>query len=99
MGVVSPVALRSDYRTDYVLMAAEAFDSDKDLAKASARLGFLDGETPAREAQVAVIRAGELGYDRRDLELLAKLSQALLAPSISPTPTLKVSLTPTGQTT
>lgn len=93
MGEVPPTALRSDYRTDYVLMAAEAFDSDKDLAKASARLNFLGGDTPARQVQVAVIRAGELGYDRRDLELLAKLAQGLLAPSMSPTPTPK--LTPT----
>jgi hypothetical protein len=99
MGEVPPTSLRSDYRTDYVLMAAEAYDSDKDLYKAGERLNFLGGDTPARLAQVAVIRAGELGYDRRDLELLAKLAQGLLAPSISPTPTLKLSLTPTPKLT
>ncbi len=97
MGEVPPTALRSDYRTDYTLMAAQAYDSDKDLSKAAARLSFLGGDTPAHLAQLAVIRAGELGYDRRDLELLAKLSQALLGPTISPTPAVKVSPSPTGQ--
>jgi hypothetical protein len=98
MGEVAPTALRSDYRTDFVLMAAQSYDSDKNIRKASERLNFLGGDTPARLAQVAVIKAGELGYDRRDLELLAKLSQALLAPSLSPTPasTLKVTVTSTA---
>ena len=85
MGAVSPIALRSDYRTDYVLMVAEVFDSEKDLTKAMRRLEFLGGDPPARLSQVAVIRAGELGYDQRDLELLAKLAQALSIPGSNAT--------------
>ena len=77
MGLVLSTALRSDYQTDYVLMVAEVFDLEKDLPKAVQRLAGLSAEPPARIAQVAVIRAGELSYDRHDLELLAKLAQAL----------------------
>ena len=87
MGDVSPGALRSDYQTDYVLMVAQIYDAEKDLSKANQRLEFLQGETPARLSQIAVIKAGALGYDRRDLELLARLAQAMLAGAEGPTPT------------
>ena len=88
MGDVSPGALRSDYQTDYVLMVAQIYDAEKDLSKANQRLDFLQGETPARLSQIAVIKAGELGYDRRDLELLARLAQAMLAEPQGPVPTV-----------
>lgn len=90
MGEVSPTALRSDYRTDYVLMVAQIYASEKDLRKAKQRLEFLEGETPARLSQIAVIKAGELGYDQRDLELLGRLAQALLTTPGEPTPTTGV---------
>ena len=79
MGDVPPTDLRSDYRTDYVLMVAQIYDAEKDLKKAAQRLEFLQGETPARVSQIAVIKAGELGWDQRDLQLLARLAQAMLA--------------------
>ena len=85
MGEVPPSALRSDYRTDYVLMVAEVFEADKNLTKAAAALQQLGGETPVRTAQIAVVRAGELGYERRDLEMLARLGQSLLSPATAPT--------------
>jgi hypothetical protein len=74
-------ALRSDYRTDLVLMVAEAYSNDHDLAGATARLARISSEPAARTAQVAVVRAGELGYDQRDLEMLARLAQALVLPA------------------
>jgi len=70
-------ALRSDYRTDYILMAAEAFSQDGDLIAVSARLAALGEESPARAVQLAILAARDLGYSNRDVELLAKLSQAL----------------------
>lgn len=79
IGEVSLAALRSDYQTDYVLMVAEIFEVEKDLPQAVQRLTIVKSEAPARLVQLSVIRAGELGYDRRDLELLAKLAQALLS--------------------
>ena len=87
LGDVSPEALRSDYRTDYVLMVAQIYDVEKDLNKANQRLEYLQGETPARLTQIAVLKAGELGYDRRDLELLARLAQAMLNAPGEVTPT------------
>jgi hypothetical protein len=78
IGEVPLTALRSDYQADYVLMVAEIFETEKDLPKAVQRLGFLKSETPVRLVQLSVKQADELGYDRRDLELLAKLAQALL---------------------
>jgi hypothetical protein len=90
MGDVSPSALRSDYRTDYVLMVAQVYEVEKSLSKANQRLEFLQGETPARLSQIAVLKAGELGYDRRDLELLARLAQAMLNVPGGPTPTAGV---------
>ncbi len=86
MGLVPSTALRSDYQTDYVLMVAEIYDLEKDLPKAVQRLAGLSAEPPARVAQVAVIRAGELSYDRHDLELLAKLAQALLTFPVNASP-------------
>jgi hypothetical protein len=86
MNDVPVTSLRSDYQTDFVLMVAEIYDQEKDLPQAVARLAALSSETPARTAQVAVIRAGELGYDRHDLELLAKFAQALLTFPANATP-------------
>ena len=71
-------ALRSDYRTDYILMVAETFQSDHDPALAVQRLSSLGEDAPARLVQQAIITAGELDYSVKDVETLAKLSQVLL---------------------
>ena len=86
----TPAALRSDYRTDYVLMVAQIYDAEKDLKKATRRLEFLQAEPPARLSQIAVIKAGELGWDQRDLQLLARLAQAMLAAPGGTTPATAV---------
>lgn len=70
--------LRQDYRTDYVLMVAESYQSDNDLALAASRLSTLGSETPARLVQLAILTGRELNYSNQDVETLAKLSQALL---------------------
>lgn len=76
--------LRPDYRTDYALMVAEAFQSDGDVTLAMARLSFLGAETPARLAQEAILSARELNYSNDDVDMMAKLSQALLNWNPSP---------------
>ena len=88
MTEVQATSLRSDYRTDYVLMVAEVYDTEKDLNWVRQSLQLLGDEPPVRLAQIAVVRAGELVYERRDLELLARLAQALLTtvPAASATP-------------
>jgi len=89
VGEAALAELRGDFRSDYVLMVAEVFDTEKDVSLAVERLQRLSDTPPARLVQIAVVQAGELGYDRRDLELLAKLAQAVLAggPAGTPVPT------------
>ncbi len=76
--------LRQDYRTDYVLMVAEAFQSEGDVTLAMVRLSFLGAEAPARLAQEAILSARELNYSNDDVDMMAKLSQALLNWNPSP---------------
>ncbi len=77
-GESSLKALRQDYRTDYVLMVAEVYQSEGDVPKAMGRLAALGTETPARLTQQAILAAREMNYSSADVETLAKLSQALL---------------------
>ena len=50
-------ALREDYKTDYVLMTAEAYQVDHDLGAAVRRLALL-GDTPAEELVAMAIAYG-----------------------------------------
>ncbi len=84
-GESSLTALRQDYRTDYVLMVAEVFQSEGDVPKAMSRLDVLGSETPARLTQQAILAARELNYSSTDVDTLAKLSQALLSWSAAQT--------------
>jgi hypothetical protein len=70
-------SLREDYKADYVLMVAEAYQNEHDLMTAKDDLVKLQDETPVRLVQQAVITGQELGYSSRDIELLGKLLQDL----------------------
>jgi hypothetical protein len=73
----SPNTLRVDYKTDYVLMVAEAFHEDGDLNLAVQRLASL-GETPPQElVSQAVTFAQKVGYTDTDVALLQALLKAL----------------------
>lgn len=85
--VVNPVAyvdtfpetLREDYQADYVLMVAEAYQTEQDITLAVERLAFL-GFTPPRElVEQAMYTAIQTGYAPVDLGLLRNLSDALMA--------------------
>ncbi len=82
----TPASLRSDYRTDYVLMIAEAYHADQNTALAARRLSIFGSEPPAVIADQAVQNAGKLGYATRDISLLQELTTALQA--AQPIPTL-----------
>jgi len=75
----APDMLRADYKADYVLMVAEVYAKDGDLAMAQFRLARLGAESPLRIAQSAILTAKELGYSQQDLQKMARLSEALLA--------------------
>jgi hypothetical protein len=71
--------LRSDYRTDVVLMVAEVYAFERDNSRASARLSIFQNNEPLRLVQEAILTAGQLGYASNDLDLLANLAGGLQA--------------------
>lgn len=75
----APNSLREDYQTDYVLMVAEAYHVEDNLALAVRRLALLGGEVPEAIVQRASRQAEELGYVDRDLELMQTLQRDLLS--------------------
>jgi hypothetical protein len=74
---VTPEALRVDYRTDYVLMVAEAFQSEQDPALAARRLAVLGSDPPAIIAGEAYNFAQQSAYPTDDLALIQELTVAL----------------------
>jgi hypothetical protein len=77
--------LRSDYKTDYVLMTAEIFRTDKDPASAAVRLLALDPHDPLSPVQDAIVTAQQNGFNNTDVTLLADLASAMLAWQSVPT--------------
>jgi hypothetical protein len=73
----APNTLREDFRSDYVLAIAEAYQAHQDLTKAQVHLGTL-GPEPAVNYVVDTIDYGvEHGMGQRDLETLNQLAVAL----------------------
>ena len=74
---VTPDALRIDYRTDYVLMVAEAYRAEQNPALAAQRLAVLGSKPPALITSEAEDYARQTGYSGDDLTLIQELSVAL----------------------
>jgi hypothetical protein len=88
-----PIDLRQEYKDDYVVMIAAAYDQDRDLGLASLRLGQLGLEDAKQSVLGLFQRYGEGGY-REETRSLAQLAYDLgvtdvaLLPYIQqPTPT------------
>ncbi len=86
---VTPELLRSDFRTDYVLMIAEAYHVDQNPENASQKLAILGSEEPYMLASQAYEYAHQYAYDADDLALIQELALALqtwqpLPPTVSP---------------
>ena len=60
----TPASLRADYRTDYVLMVAEAYHANPDEALARQRLAILGTESAASISLAAVQEAQRAGSER-----------------------------------
>ena len=73
----TPNTLRSDYKTDYVLMVAEIYTTDRDAEAAVMRLTFLGDPSPVDTIENAMIFAVDTGYAPDDLRKLRDLSDAL----------------------
>lgn len=80
----APDTLREDYRTDYVLMVAEAYAGDGDLDLAQIRLAALGPQPPIDIVVEAIDYAVTQEFSRPDLETLNRL--AIHLRSIPPSP-------------
>jgi hypothetical protein len=86
--IISPVeyvetgldSLKVDYKTDYVLMVAEAYHGDADLSLAARRLSLLGKEAPAETVRDALVFA-EAHYTEPDIDRIRSLYEALEAQS------------------
>lgn len=80
--------LRQDYKTDYVLMAAEIYDKDQDRYHAMVRLDeILDqNETVEEVVQTAIRNAEDFGYNPIDLEKMRRLNEIVTGQRSTPTP-------------
>jgi len=71
-----PQTLRDDFKTDYVLMVAEIYQDEGDLAAAAERLAFLGGDSTESTIDQAMFFAVQAGYPASDLGLLRNLRDA-----------------------
>ena len=69
----TPDTLRVDYKTDYVLMVAEAYSAEADLEAAARRLALLGGESPQEVVNQAILFAEREGYTDADVATMRKL--------------------------
>jgi hypothetical protein len=76
---ISPSSLRMDYRTDYVLMVAEAYQVDQNLGLAVRRLSQLGSSSPTDIVANALNYALQHDYASQDLSLFQSLGEALLS--------------------
>lgn len=84
----SPDTLLFDYKADYILMVAEAYQLEGDLELAERRLAVLDEQPPAQLVEDAVLFGARAGYVDADLELMRTLQTQLA--SFRPLPTQEV---------
>jgi hypothetical protein len=73
----TPDSLREDFRTDYVLMVAEAYAGEADLDLARFRLAALGPLPPDEYATAAIDYALARSFSREDVEALNQLAVAL----------------------
>ena len=81
-------SLRSDYKTDYVLMVAEIYHMNNDPIAASASLESLGGKSPLQTAQQAVLIGRSLDYSGSDIDQMVRLIESLQAATAEGTPTV-----------
>ncbi len=73
----SPDSLKVDYRTDYVLMVAEAYKNSGDVALAERRLALLGNTPPLEIVYQAILFAQKVGYLDSDIQLMQNLMSVL----------------------
>jgi hypothetical protein len=74
---VPPGILREDYRVDYVLMVAEAYEHDFDPEAAARRLAILGSDPPAALAASALEYANRNNFTQNETQALQALLTAM----------------------
>ncbi len=69
--------LRMDYKTDYVLMVAELYQSESDIALALARLTYLEAASPLLLVTRTIDYAEENNYSSPDVQSMWHLASAI----------------------
>ena len=75
---IAPESLRVDYKTDYVLMVAEAYQVQQDLGLAVRQLALLGSSAPTDIVANALSYALQHDYASQDLSLLQSLGEGLM---------------------
>ena len=73
----TPNTLRIDYKTDFVLMVAEVYQTDGDIEIAARRLALLGDDSPVSLTRQAQAYAQANGYGQTDLNILTHLQDGL----------------------
>jgi hypothetical protein len=76
---LTPDTLRADYRADYILMVAEAYQTEQDLDLAARRLAVFGSDPPAGIAAQALQFGPSAGFTPSELTSIEELVQALRA--------------------
>jgi hypothetical protein len=76
---LTPDTLRADYKTDYVLMTAEAYRVELDPGTAARRLAVFGAQSPSSIASEALDYARANGFSETDIALLQELVTAMQA--------------------
>jgi hypothetical protein len=71
--------LRADYQADYVLMVAEAYPQQADIAGAVELLRKVDAQDPLGVVRKGLQTAQQLGYSQQDIQTIAALEMRLSA--------------------
>ena len=76
---LTPDTLRADYKTDYVLMTAEAYRFEQDPGTAARRLAIFGSQSPSSIASEALDYARANGFPDSDIALIQDLVTAMQA--------------------
>lgn len=76
---LTPDTLRADYRADYILMVAEAYQTEKDADLAARRLAIFGSDSPAEIAAQALQFGPQAGFSETEMSALEDLASALRA--------------------
>jgi len=76
---LTPDTLRADYKTDYVLMTAEAYRVEQDPGLAARRLAIFGSQSPSSIASEGLAYARASGFPDSDLIMIQELITAMQA--------------------